>query len=64
MRALATPPNTSTAALLPGAQFGDAFQVSTTDPVMDAPLAAYRMMGRSPPWVRAWMRLRNARLTH
>ena len=60
MRALAMPPDTSTAPLLPGAQFGDAFQVSTTDPVMDAPLAAYRMMGRSPPWVRALMRVRNA----
>jgi Protein of unknown function (DUF2867) len=48
---------------LPGAQFGDAFRLSLTDATMDAPLAARRMMGRSPGWVRILMRLRNAIVT-
>jgi hypothetical protein len=60
-------PEASTWALLPGAQFADAFRLvlPPTAAVIDAPpldalVAARRMMGTSPAWVRQLMALRNA----
>ncbi|EGY00272.1 hypothetical protein AZA_83634 [Nitrospirillum viridazoti Y2] len=60
-------PAPDTWALLPGAQFADAFRLtlpSTGTPVdvrpLDALTAAQRMMGTSPTWVRRLMALRNA----
>jgi len=45
-------------ALLPGAQFVDAFRIVTTQP-LNARQAAERMLTRSPAWVTLLMRLRN-----
>ena len=56
----ATKPDGSTDEILIGAQFGDAYYVSVSDPALDAPVAAQRMMGHSPRWVRALMNMRNA----
>ncbi|MEE3625285.1 DUF2867 domain-containing protein [Nitrospirillum sp. BR 11752] len=56
-------------ALLPGAQFADAFRLvmppasetpATDTLVVDALVAARRMMGTSPTWVRWLLALRNA----
>jgi hypothetical protein len=46
-------------ALLPGAQFVDAFRLDGAGPALDARRAAERMMGRSPRWVEALVTLRN-----
>ncbi|MEC4591314.1 MULTISPECIES: DUF2867 domain-containing protein [Nitrospirillum] len=55
-------PGADTWALLPGAQFADAFRLvlAPGGTVIDAPAAARRMMGTSPDWVRRLMALRNA----
>ncbi|ASG20428.1 DUF2867 domain-containing protein [Nitrospirillum viridazoti] len=60
-------PAPDTWALLPGAQFADAFRLTlppTGTPAdvrpLDALTAAQRMMGTSPTWVRRLMALRNA----
>jgi hypothetical protein len=53
-------PPTDTAALLPGAQFADAFCVTVDGRALDARRAAEKMMARGPRWVDALMRLRNA----
>ncbi|MDG3441310.1 DUF2867 domain-containing protein [Nitrospirillum amazonense] len=55
-------PGPDTWALLPGAQFADAFRLTLPSggAVIDAPAAAQRMMGTSPAWVRRLMALRNA----
>ncbi|TWB21920.1 uncharacterized protein DUF2867 [Nitrospirillum amazonense] len=55
-------PAADTWALLPGAQFADAFRLmlAPDGTVVDAPAAAQRMMGTSPAWVRRLMALRNA----
>ncbi len=47
---------------LPGAQFADAFSVTTRQTVT-AREAAERMLGRSPWWVEALMKLRDAVVT-
>jgi hypothetical protein len=45
--------------LLPGAQFIDAFRIDVAGGALDARQAAQRMMGRSPRWVEALLRLRH-----
>lgn len=53
-------PNVDRAALLPGAQFVDAFRIAVEGPALDARNAAQRMMGRSPRWIETLLSLRNA----
>jgi hypothetical protein len=45
--------------ILAGAHFSDAFRIEIDGPALDARTAAERMMGRSPRWVEALLRLRN-----
>jgi hypothetical protein len=52
-------PNVDANALLPGAQFADAFGLDIDGRALDARHAAQRMMGRSPRWVEALLTLRN-----
>ncbi len=47
-------------AFLPGAQFADAFSITTDATTLTAREAAGRMLGRSPWWVDALMKLRDA----
>lgn len=47
-------------AFLAGAQFADAFSVTTDATALTARQAAERMLGRSPWWVEALMKLRDA----
>ena len=47
-------------ALLPGAQFADAFTLIVSDPALDARGAAQRLFDKSPGWVRALLKLRDA----
>ncbi|SDT31559.1 DUF2867 domain-containing protein [Bradyrhizobium canariense] len=51
--------NIDTAALLPGAQFADAFRLEIESKTLDARHAAQRMMGRSPRWIETLLSLRN-----
>jgi hypothetical protein len=53
-------PNVDRAALLPGAQFVDAFRIAVEGPALDARNAAQRMMGRSPRWIETLLSLRHA----
>ena len=53
-------PASDMAAFLPGAQFADAFSLSTDTTTLTARQAAERMLGRSPWWVEALMKLRDA----
>jgi hypothetical protein len=53
-------PNVDRAALLPGAQFVDAFRIGLEGSALDARNAAQRMMGRSPRWIDFLLSLRNA----
>jgi hypothetical protein len=46
--------------LLAGAQFSDAYGVRVADAGIDARQAAVRLLGSSPGWVSALMRMRNA----
>ena len=52
-------PNPDTGALLPGAQFADAFRVTVDGHTLDAGRAAERMLGRSPRWIEKLLALRN-----
>jgi hypothetical protein len=63
MKVRATEPNVDTDALLPGAQFVDAYCVAVDDAALDARHAAERMLGRSPRWIGALMALRNCLVT-
>lgn len=47
-------------ALLPGAQFSDAFSIASDVTGLTARDAARRMFERPPPWINALMRLRDA----
>jgi hypothetical protein len=53
-------PNVDRAALLPGAQFVDAFRIAVEGPALDARNAAQRMLGRPPRWIETLLSLRNA----
>lgn len=52
-------PDIDADALLPGAQFADAFSLDIDGRTLDARRAAERMMGRSPRWIEALLTLRN-----
>jgi len=60
MKVRAIEPNVETGALLPGAQFVDAFSIAVDDDALDARQAAQRMLGGSPRWIRALIALRNS----
>ncbi len=53
-------PDIETRALLPGAQFADAFRIATQDSTLNARQAAERMVAQSPRWIERLMALRNA----
>jgi hypothetical protein len=53
-------PDVDTAVWLAGAQFADAFRIAVDGPPLDARIAAQRMMGRSPRWVKSLLSLRHA----
>ncbi|KIZ45568.1 MULTISPECIES: DUF2867 domain-containing protein [Rhodopseudomonas] len=55
----AVEPDVDADALLPGAQFIDAFRVEIHDPTLDARHAAIRMIEHGPRWIDALMALRN-----
>ena len=50
-------------ALLPGAQFSDAYRIEVDDSALDARQAAERMMARQPRWAEALVTLRNILVT-
>ena len=50
-------------ALLPGAQFADAFRIEVDDRTINARQAAERMMARQPRWAEALTWLRNVLVT-
>jgi hypothetical protein len=52
-------PEVDAGPLLSGAQFADAFRIDVAGRALDARQAAQRMMGRSPRWVQALLRLRH-----
>ena len=52
-------PEVDAGPLLSGAQFADAFRIDVAGGALDARQAAQRMMGRSPRWVQALLRLRH-----
>ncbi len=54
----AVEPDAALRKLLPGAEFSDAFSISTDEPI-DARRAAERMMTRAPGWVDVLLILRN-----
>src|ERR1700730_2642747 len=51
--------NVDTAALLPGAQFGDAFRVTVGGSALAARQAAEKMLARGPRWIERLLVLRN-----
>jgi hypothetical protein len=53
-------PEHSLAALLPGAQFADAYCLLVDEPRLDATIAAQRALARAPLWVGLLMVLRGA----
>lgn len=55
----AVEPNVDTAALLPGAQFGDAFRITVEGPALEARRAAEKMLARGPRWIESLLALRN-----
>jgi hypothetical protein len=59
MKVRAVDPSVDTGALLAGAQFVDAFSIAIDDAAIDARQAAERMLGHSPRWIEALLRLRN-----
>ena len=59
MKVHAVDPNVDTGALLPGAQFADAFRITVDGTALDARQAAEKMLGRGPRWIETLMRLRN-----
>ena len=52
-------PDIDAGALLPGAQFADAWRIAIDNGGFDARHAAERMVGRQPSWARALLVLRN-----
>ena len=52
-------PNVDPGALLPGAQFIDAYRIAVEDAALDARQAAERMLARGPRWIDALLTLRN-----
>lgn len=52
-------PEIDSGALLPGAQFADAYRIAIDDVTLDARRAAERMIGRQPRWAHALLVLRN-----
>ena len=50
-------------ALLPGAQFADAYRIEVDDLTLNARQAAERMMSRQPRWAEALLTLRNILVT-
>ncbi|QWG13192.1 DUF2867 domain-containing protein [Bradyrhizobium sediminis] len=52
-------PDVDPGALLPGAQFIDAYRIAVEDAALDARQAAERMLARGPPWIDALLSLRN-----
>ncbi len=52
-------PDIASGALLPGAQFADAYRIAIDDSALDARRAAERMIGRQPRWAHALLVLRN-----
>jgi hypothetical protein len=59
MKVCAVEPSVDANALLPGAQFADAFSIAIEDATLDARHAAERMLERSPRWIEVLMALRN-----
>jgi hypothetical protein len=59
MKVCAVEPNIDTAALLPGAQFGDAFRITVGGTALDARRAAEKMLARGPRWIESLLALRN-----
>ncbi len=52
-------PLVDSGALLPGAQFADAYRVAVDNAALDARHAAERTIGRQPQWAQALLVLRN-----
>jgi len=63
MKVCEVKPETDTGALLPGAQFVDAFRLETNGRALDARHAAQRMIARQPRWAEALVTLRNILVT-
>jgi hypothetical protein len=59
MKVFEIKPEIDADALLPGAQFVDAFSLETDGHALDARHAAERIMTRQPRWAEALLRLRN-----
>jgi hypothetical protein len=59
MKVHAIAPNVDADALLPGAQFIDAYRITVNDAALDARHAAEKMTARGPRWIEALLRLRN-----
>lgn len=51
-------PDVEQDAVLPGAQFADAYRVTVAGPALDARTAAEKMFARGPRWLEALFRLR------
>jgi uncharacterized protein DUF2867 len=56
-------PDIDCGALLPGAQFADAWRIAIDHAALDARRAAERTIGRQPRWARALVILRNILVT-
>jgi hypothetical protein len=56
-------PSAASRALLPGAQFADAYRIEIEGTTLDAGTAALLILGRSPRWVRVLLGLRNVLVT-
>ncbi|MGJ5012384.1 DUF2867 domain-containing protein [Bradyrhizobium oligotrophicum] len=52
-------PNVDRTRWLAGAEFADAFRITTDDPALNARTAAERMLGHAPWWMVALTKLRN-----
>jgi hypothetical protein len=59
MRVDEVTPNPDYGALLPEAQFADAFAIAVDDRTLDARGAAEKMFARNPPWIEQLVALRN-----
>jgi hypothetical protein len=60
MNVSAVQPTVDSNALLPGAQFVDAYSIAVGDTALDARQAAERMVARGPRWIDVLLALRNA----
>ncbi len=60
VRVVARSPDASTAPLLVGATFADAFSIDIRAPSVDASTAAERAFATSPPWIEKLLAVRNA----